>query len=185
MLHPQAVWPLWPGFALLVPALLLLPQRIWVAVIPAAFAAFVLYDLQVGVPLRSIAWFIPGDLAQVLIAALFLSYYFDGIPRLSDVNSLAKYLLVVVVIAPAIAAFISAPGIRRYYWAAWKICFFSDALAFIALTPAILSWVSDGRAWLRKPRVYHLEAAALLIGLGLVSYFCLAASATKSSPALL
>jgi hypothetical protein len=114
MLHPQTVWPLWPGFALLVPILLLLPQRIWVAVIPAAFAAFVLYDLQVGVPLRSIAWFIPADLAQVLIAALFLSYYFGGIPRLSDANSLAKYLLVVVVIAPSIGAFISAPGIHRY-----------------------------------------------------------------------
>jgi PAS domain S-box-containing protein len=185
MLHPQTVWPLWPGFALLVPILLLLPQRIWVAVIPAAFAAFVLYDLQVGVPLRSIAWFIPADLAQVLIAALFLSYYFGGIPRLGDANSLAKYLLVVVVIAPSIGAFISAPGIHRYYWVAWRICFFSDALAFVALTPAILSWVSDGRAWLRKPRVYHLEAAALLIGLGFVSYFCLAASATKSSPALL
>ena len=185
MLHPQTVWPLWPGFALLVPILLLLPQRIWVAVIPAAFAAFVLYDLQVGVPLRSIAWFIPADLAQVLIAALFLGYYFDGIPRLSNANSLAKYLLVVVVIAPSIGAFISAPGIRGYYWVAWRICFFSDALAFVALTPAILSWVSDGRAWLRKPRAYHLEAAALLIGLGFVSYFCLAASAIKSSPALL
>lgn len=185
MLHPQTVWPLWPGFALLVPVLLLLPQRIWVAVIPAAFAAFVLYDLQVGVPLRSFVWFIPGDLAQVLIAALFLSYYFEGVPRLSDANSLVKYLLVVVVIAPSIGAFITAPGIRMYYWAAWKICFFSDALAFVALTPAILSWVSDGRAWLRKPRVFHLEAAALLIGLGFVSYFCLAASATNSSPALL
>lgn len=185
MLHPQTVWPLWPGFALLVPILLLLRQRMWVAVILAAFAAFVLYDLQVGVHWRSIAWFIPGDLAQVLIAALFLSYYFDGFPRLSDANSLAKYLLVVVVIAPSIGAFITAPGMRMYYWAAWKICFFSDALAFIALTPAILSWVSDGRAWLRKPRVYHLEAAALLIGLGFVSYFCLAASATESSPALL
>jgi len=58
-------------------------------------------------------------------------------------------------------------------------------LAFVTLTPVILSWVSDGRTWMRKSYVYYLEVAALLSGLVLISYFCFAASATNSSPALL
>lgn len=185
MLNPQTVWPVWPGCALLVSILLLVPRRIWVVIIPVGLAAFVLYDLQTGVPLRSIAWFIPADTVQVLIAASFLSYSFDGVPRLSSVNALAKYLLFAVIVAPSTAAFISARGIQSNYWDGWKIAFFSEVLAFLTLTPAILNWVNDGRAWLRRSRVYHLEAAALFIGLALLSYFCVAEPATNSSATLL
>ena len=185
MLHPQTVWPLWPGCALLVSVLLLVSRRTWLILIPTAFAAFVLYDLQAGVPARSIAWFIPANTVEVLIATLSLRYFFDGRPRLNSVKALMTYLLSAVVLAPFAAAFLSAPGISGNYWDGWKIGFLSEVLAFLTLTPAILSWVSDGRAWLRKPGVHHLEAAALLAGLVLVSYFCFAASAANNSPALL
>lgn len=185
ILNPQTVWPLWPGCALLLSILLLVPRRIWVVVIPVGLTAFALSDLQAGVPLRSIVWFLLADTVQVLIAASFLSYSFDGVPRLSSVNALAKYLLVAVIVAPSTAAFISARGIQSNYWDGWRIAFFSEALAFLTLTPAILNWVNDGRAWLRRSRVYHLEAAVLFIGLALLSHFCFAGSATSSSPALL
>jgi hypothetical protein len=95
ILNPQTVWPLWPGCALLVSMLLMVPRRIWIVAIPVAFAAFLLYDLQAGVPLRSIVWFIAADTVQVLIAALFLSYFFDGVPRLNSVNALANFLDIV------------------------------------------------------------------------------------------
>jgi len=72
LLHPRTVWPLWPGCALLVSVLLLVPRRIWPILIPISFAAFALYDLQAGVPIGSIAWFIPADTVQVLTAAFCL-----------------------------------------------------------------------------------------------------------------
>src|SRR2546429_2951352 len=75
MLHPQTVWPLWPGCALLASVLLLVPQRTWPILIPTAFAAFVLYDLQAGVPARSIVWFIPANTVEVLIATLSVRYF--------------------------------------------------------------------------------------------------------------
>ena len=100
MLNPRTVWPLWPGCALLVAMLLLVPQRLWLLVIPLGLAAFVLYDLQIGVPLRSIIWFIPADAVQVLVAALGIKYFFDRLPRLNSVHSLAKFLLCTVVLAP-------------------------------------------------------------------------------------
>jgi len=185
IIHPQTVWPLWPGCALLVPVLLLVPRRIWLMVIAAAFAAFVLYDLQAGVPLSSIAWFIPADTVEVLIATLCLGYFFGEVPRLNSSNALAKYLIFAVILGPFAAAFVSARGISTDYWNGWGICFFSEVLAFLTLTPAILSWITEGHAWLRKPRVYHLEAAALFAGLVLLSYLNFTVRAGSSSPALL
>jgi len=185
LLHPQTVWPLWPGCALLVPVLLLVPRRIWPIVTPAAFAAFVLYDLQAGVPVRSIAWFIPADTVEVLIAAFGLSYFSDRMPRLNSLKALGKYLFFVALLAPFTAAFLSAPGIRSDYWTGWKICFFSEVLALVTLTPAILGWVTDGPAWVRKSRAYHLEFAGLMTGLVLLSYITFTIPESSSSPALL
>ena len=183
--HPQTVWPLWPVCALLVPVLLLVRQKIWLILVPAAFAGFVLYDLQAGVALRSVAWFIPADTVEVLIATLCLKHLFYGLPRLNSLKNLAKYLLCAVVLAPFTAAFLSAPGIGGDYWTGWKVCFFSEVLAFLTLTPAVLAWVYGGREWWQKTLIYHLEGAALIVGLVLVSYFSFAASARSSSPALL
>src|SRR5690349_11917305 len=63
-------WPLWPTNAILVAALMLVPTRIWALLMAASFGGFALYDLQAGVPLTSIAWFIPADTIQVLTAAI-------------------------------------------------------------------------------------------------------------------
>ena len=83
ILNPRTVWPLWPGSAILVSVLLLVPGRIWPILIPAAFATFALYDLEVGVPIKGIAWFIPANTVQVLTSAFCLRYCFHGVPRLN------------------------------------------------------------------------------------------------------
>ena len=185
LLHPQTVWPLWPGCALLVSVLLLVPRRSWPSVIPAAFAVFVIYDLQAGVPIGSVAWFILADTVQVLIAALCVSHFFDGVPRLNSAGALSKYAFFAVLLAPYAAAFLSAFGIPGNYWTSWEISFLSEVLAFITLTPTILGWVSDGHAWARKSRAYRVEFAVLMAGLVLLGYITFTASETTSSPALL
>src|SRR5215813_12222000 len=185
MLNPKTAWPLWPGCAILVSVLVLIPTRIWPAFMLVSFAGFVLYDLQGGVPMASAAWFIPADTIQVLIAAFGLRYFFDSIPRLNNVRSLAKYWLFAVFLAPLAAAFLSARGIPGNYWTSWRIAFLSEVLAFLTLTPAILSWIGEGRAWLRKPRAYHLEFAVLTAGTVLLSFFTFAVPGPGDSPALL
>ena len=186
ILHPRTIWPLWPGCALLVPVLLLVPRRIWPILMPVALASFALYDLQAGVPLRSIVWFMAADTVQVLIAALCLTYFFGETPKLNSVEALAKYLCFAVILAPSTAAFLSAPGIASSgYWNGWGISFFSEVLAFLTLTPAALSWISNGRSFVRKSPSYHLEAATLFAGLGLLSYLSFTASIGSNWPALL
>ena len=185
ILNFQTAWPLWPGCAILVAALMLVRTRIWAVLVPASFAGFILYDLQAGVRLTSIAWFIPADIIQVLTAAIALRYCFKGIPRLNNINSLAKYFFCAVFLAPLAAAFVSAPGIPGNYWASWRISFFSEVLAFITLTPALLSWFSEGPAWLQKPKAYHLEFVVLVTTTAVVGYFVFGTSALGESPAVL
>jgi signal transduction histidine kinase len=145
----------------------------------------VLFDVQTGVPVTSIAWFIPADTVQVLTAAIGLRYCFDRAPGLKNVNSLAKYGFFSVLLAPFLAAFVSARGIPGDYWTSWRISFLSEVLAFIFLTPAILSWFTDGRAWVQKPRAYHLEFATMAAATVLLGCFTFAADTKSTSPALL
>jgi PAS domain S-box-containing protein len=182
--NPQTVWPLWPGCAILVAGLLLVPVSVWPLLIPASFAGFALADLQAGVPLSSIAWFIPGNTVEVLISAIGLRYCFDGMPRLNSVRALAKYSFFAIVLAPFAGAFLSAHGIGRDYWMSWKIVSLSEVLAFVTVTPALLSWISEGRVLMRKSRALRLEGVILIAGLVLVSYVVFTLPENSRSPAL-
>ena len=150
---------------MLVSILLMVPRRNPAIFMAAAFAAFALYDLQFGVTIRSIALLILSDLVEVLIAACGLHYAFGGIPRLDSVRTLAKYAFWAVILAPFAAAFVGAAASSGNYWSSWRISFVSEALAFLTLAPAIFGWVSKGTSKTREALAYHLEGAALLVGL--------------------
>src|SRR6476660_2572937 len=182
--NPQTVWPLWPGCAILVTGLLLVRVSVWPLLILTSFVGFALADLQAGVPLSSIAWFIPGNTVEVLISAIGLRYCFNGVPRLNSVRALAKYSFFAIVLAPFAGAFLSAHGIGRDYWTGWKICFLSEVLAFVTVTPALLSWISEGRVLMRRSRAHHLEGLMLIAGLVLVSYIVFTVPEDSRSPAL-
>jgi PAS domain S-box-containing protein len=184
-LHPQTLCPLWPACSLLVSVLLLVPRRIWPVLIVAGFAAFVIYDLQTGLTLRSTAWLILADTVEVLIAAGCVRYSFDGVPRLNSVKALAKYSFFAVILAPFAGAFIGALALNGDYWINWRVSFFSEALAFLTLTPAILSWIGEARSWSRKSRTQYLEATVLLATLVFLGYFTFVASGRNTPPALL
>ena len=182
--NPRTVWPLWPGCAILVTGLLLVPVRVWLLLIPASFATFALTDWQAGVPPSSIVWFIPGNTVEVLISALGLRYFFDGVPRLNSVRAFAKYSFFAIILGPIAGAFLSAHGIARDYWMGWKIVFLSEVLAFVTVTPALLSWVSEGRLLMRRSRALQLEGGMLIAGLVLVSFIVFTVPEDRRSPAL-
>ena len=182
--NPQTVWPLWPGCAILVAGLVLVRVKVWPVVIAASFVGFALADLQAGVPVSSVVRFIPGNTLEVLISAIGLRYCFNGVPRLNSVKALAKYSFFAIVLAPFAGAFLSAQGVAPDYWTGWKIVFLSEVLAFVTVTPALLSWVSEGRALMRRSRAHHLEGLMLIAGLVLVSYIVFTVPEDSRSPAL-
>ena len=171
VLRPQTDWPLWFGNVFLVSILLQVRRRMWLLLIAAAFAGFILYDLQTGVTIGSIALLVLSDTVEVLTAALCLSYVFEGVPRLNSLKALAKFSLCAVIFAPFVGAFPGALASHGHYWTSWRIAFFSEALVYLALMPAILGWVSKGGVRALKSRAFYLEAAALIFGLVFLGYF--------------
>jgi signal transduction histidine kinase len=156
----------------------------WPALLAAGLAGFFAFDLQAGEPVRSIVWFIFSTTLEVLTAVLCLSFSFDGVPRLNSAKALAKYCFFAVFLAPFAGAFLGAFSTSGDYWASWKLAFFSEAIGFLTLMPAILGWAREIRAWPQKPRAYYLEATALLVTLVVLASFALAGTGS-SHPALL
>jgi integral membrane sensor domain MASE1 len=142
---PHAAGPLWLGNVVLVSILLLVLRRMWPLLIPAAFAAFVLYDAQGGWTIRSIALFVVADTVDVLTAAFCLSYAFGGVPRLNSVRGLAKFTLFAVILPRFLGAFFIALATEGQYWVNWRIAFFSEAIVYLTLMPAILGWFGQDR----------------------------------------
>jgi PAS domain S-box-containing protein len=184
VIRPQEDWPLWPGNVLLACVLLLVPRRIWPVLVAAAFAMFVLYNVQSGMPVRSIIVLLLSDAVEVLTAALGLSYSFAGVPQLNSVKALAKYSLFAVILAPFAGAFFGALATHGEYWTSWRISFLSEALGFLTLMPAILGWVTEGPSWMRQTLSRYLEAFGMLAGLTVLGYFSFVSPSTVIAPAL-
>jgi signal transduction histidine kinase len=185
ILRPQMVSPLWLGNVVLVAALLLARRKNWPVLLATGLAAFLLFDLQSSAPMRSIVWLLLSNAVEVLIAALCLGYLFDGPPRLDSIRSLAKYSFYGVFLAPFVGAFFGALSTTNNYWPSWKVAFFSEALGFLTLMPAILGWARRIPNLAQKPRAYYLEAAALLAALFYFGTLVLAEPARSTIPGLL
>jgi PAS domain S-box-containing protein len=182
---PQSLSPLWPGCALIVGVLLVVPWRIWPVLIPAGLAGFVVYDLQVGVSIPSIAWLILADALEILVVAWGVGYSLNRVPRLNSLKSLAKYSFFAVIVGPLVVSSIGILGLNGDTWISWRIGFLSEALAFLTLTPAILGWVGQARARVRAPRAYYLEAMVLIAAIISLSYLMFIAREKSPPPPLL
>jgi PAS domain S-box-containing protein len=185
VLHPQMLSPLWPGCAIAVAVLLLTPRRIWPILIATALATFAFYDLRSGVPVGSVLRLVLADAIEIIIAASLVSYFFDGVLRLDSINALAKYSLFAVILAPVVVSFLGGFAWTGSYWMNWRVSFFSEAIAFLTLPPAIVGWASKGSPWLQETRTYYLEAAALLAALTLFGFLIFVAPGSSTPPALL
>jgi PAS domain S-box-containing protein len=181
---PQANWPLWPANALVVSVLLLAPRRVWPLLMVAAFSSFVFYNLQAGLTYHSIFWLTLSDTVEILTVALGLSYVFGGIPKLNSVKALAKYSIVAGILAPSAGAIFGAVASKGNYWTSWRISFFSEAIAYFTIMPAVLGWVGRVRTGLRAPARYHLEAIVLIAAILPLSYFAFVSGWANTLPAL-
>ncbi len=182
---PEADWPLWPANVIVVAALLLAPRKTWPILMGAAFAAFVFYNLQSGVAIRSICWLVLSDTVEILIAALGLNYFFEGVPQLNSPKALAKYSVFAAILAPAAGAVFGALSTRGNYLTSWRISFFSEAIAFFTIMPAILGWIGRAQRRVRVPRAYYLEGIVLLAAIIGLGYFAFVSRWASTLPALL
>ena len=182
---PEADWPLWPANVIVVAALLLVPRKTWPIVMGAAFAVFVFYNLQIGVGIRSICWLVVSDAVEILIAALGLNYFFEGVPQLNSPKALAKYSVFAGILAPAAGAIFGALATRGNYLTSWRISFFSEAIAFFTILPAILGWIGRAQRRVRVSRADYVEGIVLVAAIISLGYFAFVSRWASTLPALL
>jgi PAS domain S-box-containing protein len=181
---PRPVWLLWPGCAILVAVLALVPQQQWLLVIVAGLAGFAVYDWRAGLTLSSTAPLILVDAIEVLTAAVALRMAFEGEPQLDTVKGLSKYFLVALVIVPVTTATMGAAVLVGSFWISWRVTFFSEALAFLLLPPAILSWAKRLRSSPKESVGYWIEVCLLILGVTLLGYVISVASGGELTPVL-
>lgn len=182
---PQTLWPLWPGCAVLVAILLLNPRRSWPILMTVGLMGFVVYDLQAGVPIRSIAWLVFTDILEILVAACGVSYSLDGRPRLNSLHALVKYAFFTVILASLVAASVGCFSLAGNRWISWRISLLSEGLAFLTVTPTILGWFGQSQTRGRAPRAYYLEGMILATALISLCYVMFVAREASAPPALL
>jgi len=181
---PDNVASIWPSTALLVAVLLLVPRKIWPVLIVAGVGGMGIANIENGVSIGFEFWIALGNVTETLGAALGISLLLKGVPHLSGLKTLAKYVMFAVILVPFASALVGANGSPRRYGLQWRIWFFADALAYLTLPLAIWNWHHDGRAWAQKSRNY-LEFAALLTLLVFFGYYAFMGTGRTERPALL
>jgi signal transduction histidine kinase len=173
------------GNILLASVLVLVRRKIWPVILPAGLLGFLIYDLQGGAPTRAVVWLVVSNAVEIFTAAWCLRVAFDGVPRLNSVKAFAKYSFYAVFLAPFVGAFFGALSSSNDYWATWKVAFFSEALGFLTLMPAILGWAREIPLWAKKPLAHYLEAIALLLALIILGQLAFASPLGSTLPTLL
>ena len=182
---PQTLWPLWPGCAVLVAILLLNPRKRWPILMTVGLMGFVVYDLQAGVPIQSIAWLVFADILEILVAAWGVTYLLGDQPRLNSLNALVKYAFCTVILASLVAASVGCYSLAGDRWTSWRISLLSEGLAFLTVTPTILGWFGESQTRGRAPRAFYLEATVLATALISLCYLVFVAREASDPPALL
>ena len=168
---PHHISPLWPTGAILFSVLVVAPVRHWWAYILAAYFTSVWNDARAGFP-ASAMWFIAAGVGEILLVAAAVRLFAGGRNAVNSTRGLAIYIAVVVG-ASALSALVGAlAGGSQSYWFYWRAWFLSEALAFLMLAPAILSWM--GALYADRPAISlsrFIEAGLLVIGLVAVVVF--------------
>jgi PAS domain S-box-containing protein len=142
---PHYISPLWPTGAILFSILVVTPVRHWWAYTLAAYFTSVINDARAGFPFSAILFVLAG-IIEILIAAVGVRRFADGLRAFDKLRSLVAYIVVAVVLAPFASAFVAAfAGGAESYWFYWRVWFLSEALAYLVLAPAILTGIASAR----------------------------------------
>jgi PAS domain S-box-containing protein len=165
---PHYISPLWPTGAILFSVLVIAPVRHWGAYILAAYATSIFNDIRAGFPLSAVL-FIAAGLLEILVAAFGVRRFAGGVRAFERLRSLVAYLLIAVLLAPCLSAFVAAfAGTSENYRFYRRMWFLSEALAFLMLAPAILTWIGGSKVFLNRTKIRRFVEAGLM-GCGLLA----------------
>ncbi len=173
---------LWPPNAILTATLLLAPARRWWIYLLAAFPAHLVAEMAVPWPTEFVLALFATNCSEALIAAVCVRRFSDAPAKFDTLRGVVVFLLGAVFFAPFASSFADAAAVAGLmgepYWRVWRMRFFSNVLAELALVPAILSVVTTRSSSSRQRRLRrHIEAALLALGFLTVGIVILAGPA--------
>jgi signal transduction histidine kinase len=159
-----------PPYAALTAALLLSPKRDWGWYVAVHVAAHTLASW----PQWSLSWVLLSDvanLARAFTAVGLLRWALRGEFGLNDIDSVARFALAAVVVAPSVGATIGAANVVLHvgsatYWRTWSAWFLSNALTGLTLLPPLIiggAYFAKRRAARSRNRARVAEAVAISI----------------------
>jgi PAS domain S-box-containing protein len=169
---------LWPPTAILLAALLLVPERRWWIYLLAVIPVHVLAQLPDGVPGWGIVSQLIGNFGQAVLAAFAVRLFNRETALFNNFRGVVVFMLGAVIFAPVLVSSIAAylyvlSGWEQSYWYAWRARVLSNALSTLMIVPPILL-VAGGmiQAIRFEPRRF-LEAGSIAVGLGLIAFAAL------------
>lgn len=161
--------PVWPNTGLALATMLILGARVWPAVLVGAFLANITTAGSVATSL-GIAL---GNTLEALVGAYLVKRFASGRRAFESAGDVVRFALLAAVLSTAISATfgvtsLALGGFARWpdYGLIWLTWWLGDAVGDLVVAPVVLLWYA--RPLVRWPRARALEAAALLVGLGLV-----------------
>src|SRR5262245_20356255 len=116
---PHHISPLWPTTAILFSVLVVAPVRHWWAYILGAYFSGVMTELRAGFTIVSFCFIVAG-IVEILIAALAVRKFAEGLRAFDSLRGLVAYVVIAVVLAPCASASVAAfAGGTESYWFYW------------------------------------------------------------------
>jgi two-component system, LuxR family, sensor kinase FixL len=163
---------LWPPNAVLTAFLLFVPPRRWWSVLLGAAAAHFAVQLQVWSPPFVTAIFVT-NCSEAIFAAGVIRYLTDEPSKFDTLRRVSIFVLIGGLAAPFVSSFLDAAVVSLFnderYWHVWKMRFLSNALAQLAIVPAVAGILNGSGAVHKWPLGRWLEAVAVGAGFILVS----------------
>ncbi|HSF04691.1 MAG TPA: MASE1 domain-containing protein [Methylomirabilota bacterium] len=169
---------MWPPNAVLTAVLLLTPPRRWWIYLVAAFPAHLVAELGADWPVSLVLMLFVTNCSEALLAAVGVRWFGEGPARFDTLRRVTVFIAAAVLLAPFLSSFLDAAAVTTLqgepYWVVWRTRFVSNALTELTLVPAIVTFVTLGRGWVRQAtRRRQAEAAVLafaLMTVGIVNF---------------
>jgi diguanylate cyclase (GGDEF)-like protein len=161
--------PVWAPTGIAIGSFLLLGNRVWPAIMLAAFLVNV---TTTGSALSSVG-IAAGNTLEGLLAAILVRRFAHGRNAFDRAQDVFKFTLLAGLVAPTVSATcgvtsISLDGLAEWrdYGAVWFTWWLGDVVGALIVTPVVVLWGLDRR--LRWTRGQTLEAAALALYLAFI-----------------
>jgi two-component system sensor kinase FixL len=169
---PQPVASLWPPNAVLLAALLIVPQRYWSVILLGVLPVHLAVELGGGVPLpMALSWFV-SNAGEAVLGAWLVRRFNGPAPRLDSVRALAVFTVCASFFATFATSFLDAGFVvlngwgDSDYWSVWQARFFSNVLGTQMIVPVILSCdLRTLRALRTAPVAKYVEGVALTMAM--------------------